>query len=74
MDETIGSSFAILGDDEILKGLDTKAVLLPDVGADWLALHGARAVILRPDRYVFAIARDRSELEAQLRHARLDRQ
>lgn len=74
MDEAIGQRFAVVGDAAILEGLDARAVLLADVGADWLAKHDARAVILRPDRYVFAIARDRRELEAQLRHARLDRQ
>lgn len=69
MDEAIGSRFAVLGDAEILKGVMTPAVLLPGVAADWLAHHDARAVILRPDRYVFALARDRAALEAQLRSA-----
>jgi len=39
-------------------------VLLPGVGLDWLAEHAARAAILRPDRYVFAVARDRATLAA----------
>ena len=65
MDESIGQRFAILGDAETLDGLATQAVLLPGVGSEWLARHGARAVILRPDRYVFALARTRAELDGQ---------
>ena len=37
--------------------------------ADWLAHHEARAVILRPDRYVFALAGDRAALEVLHRSA-----
>ncbi|CAN5674552.1 bifunctional 3-(3-hydroxy-phenyl)propionate/3-hydroxycinnamic acid hydroxylase [soil metagenome] len=69
MDEAIGQRFAILGDAEILAGLQTSAVLLPGVAAEWLARHGSRAVILRPDRYVFALAGDRAALEAHHRSA-----
>jgi 3-(3-hydroxy-phenyl)propionate hydroxylase len=65
MDESIGQRFAILGDAEILDGLATRAALLPGIGSEWLARHGARAVILRPDRYVFALARTRAELDSQ---------
>jgi len=64
MDEAIGPRFAILGDAEILAGLETSAVLLPGVAADWLARHESHAVILRPDRYVFTLAHDRAALEA----------
>src|SRR5262249_34476852 len=64
MDEAIGRRFAIVGDAALLEGLDTRAVLLPGVGVDWLAEHGARAAILRPDRYIFALARSRDELLA----------
>lgn len=64
MDEAIGQRFAVPGDAALLEELRTAAVLLPNVGVDWLAAHGARAAILRPDRYVFALARDRAELEA----------
>ena len=32
----------------------------------WLAAHGAVAVIVRPDRYVFATARDETEIERAL--------
>ena len=45
--------------------LDTaRAVVLPGVGMDWLAEHGARAAILRPDRYIYALVRNRQELLA----------
>jgi len=66
MDEAIGQRFAIPGDAEILAGLDTTATLLPGVASDWLAQHDARAVILRPDRYIFALARNRAELESAI--------
>ena len=64
MDEVIGQRFAIVGDAALLEGLGSSAVLLPGVGLDWLAEHGARAAILRPDRYIFALARNREELIA----------
>jgi 3-(3-hydroxy-phenyl)propionate hydroxylase len=62
MDDAVGPRFAILGEVALLSGLNTDAALLPGVGLDWLAAHGARAVILRPDRYVFALVRSREEL------------
>lgn len=56
MDEAIGQRFAIVGDTVLLEPLRPNAVLLPGVGADWLAQHGLRAALLRPDRYIFAVA------------------
>ena len=68
MDEAIGERFAIVGEASALNGLrQTDAVLLPDVGLDWLVRHKLREVILRPDRYIYAAARDRQELEAAIR-------
>ncbi len=64
MDEAIGARFAVVGDAALLAGLALDVVRLPGVGLDWLARHGVRAAILRPDRYVFAVARDRAELAA----------
>jgi 3-(3-hydroxy-phenyl)propionate hydroxylase len=64
MDEAIGQRFAILGEASLLDDLHADAVLLPDVGRDWLERHELRAAILRPDRYIHAVARDRHELEA----------
>jgi 3-(3-hydroxy-phenyl)propionate hydroxylase len=64
MDEAIGQRFAVLGDPRLLDGLQIDAVLLPGTGLDWLAQHEARAVVLRPDRYIHALAHDRRELEA----------
>lgn len=66
MDDAIGQRFAVVGDAALLEGLETDAAQLPGVGLDWLAHHDARAAILRPDRYVFAAARERCELQAAL--------
>jgi 3-(3-hydroxy-phenyl)propionate hydroxylase len=63
MDEMVGQRFAILGEASLLEGLKTNAVLLADVGLDWLAARHARAAVLRPDRYIFALSRSREELE-----------
>jgi 3-(3-hydroxy-phenyl)propionate hydroxylase len=62
MDDAIGQRFAIVGEAALLDGLETDAVLLPGIGLEWLAAHGVRAAILRPDRYIFAVARDREAL------------
>jgi len=67
MDEAIGQRFAVVGDAALVEGLATEAVVLPGVGTDWLAEHKMGAAILRPDRYVFAVARDRDELDSALR-------
>ena len=40
----------------LLEQLRPDAVLLPGVGQDWLAERDARAALLRPDRYIFAVA------------------
>ena len=56
MDEAIGQRFAIVGETQLLASARPDAVLLPGVGADWLARHGVRAALLRPDRYVFDVA------------------
>jgi len=55
MDEAIGQRFAIVGETALLAHLRPDAVLLPGVGSDWLARHGLRAALLRPDRYVCAV-------------------
>ena len=56
MDDVIGQRFAIVGEPALLEKLRPDAVLLPGVGQDWLAERGARAALLRPDRYIFAVA------------------
>lgn len=66
IDEVIGQRFAVVGDSALVDGLPTKAALLPDVAAEWLAMHGRRAAILRPDRYVFGLADTRPQLETML--------
>lgn len=67
IDETIGRRFAVAGDAVLLDGLPSNITTLADVGRDWLVRHDARAVVLRPDRYVFGLARSRAELDALLR-------
>jgi 3-(3-hydroxy-phenyl)propionate hydroxylase len=56
MDDAIGQHFAIVGETDLLRPLRPDAVLLPGVGQDWLAEKKIRAALLRPDRYVQAVA------------------
>ncbi|HSI01417.1 MAG TPA: FAD-dependent monooxygenase [Reyranella sp.] len=56
MDEAIGQRFAVVGEVGLLARRRPDAVALPGVGADWLARHGLRAALLRPDRYVADVA------------------
>jgi 3-(3-hydroxy-phenyl)propionate hydroxylase len=56
MDEAIGQRFAIVGEPDALTRLRPDAIHLPDVGRDWLALHGVRGALLRPDRYIYAVS------------------
>jgi 3-(3-hydroxy-phenyl)propionate hydroxylase len=67
MDEAIGQRFAVVGDPDVVGNLAAKAAVLPGVGLDWLAGHGTRAALLRPDRYVFGLAQDRAALEGLVR-------
>jgi 3-(3-hydroxy-phenyl)propionate hydroxylase len=69
MDEAIGRRFAIVGDARVVASLKSNAVALPGIGTDWLAQHGARAALLRPDRYIFGLAKDRDGLESLVRSA-----
>jgi len=70
MDEAVGQRFAVVGEAALLEGPGGNMVLLPGIGRDWLEGYGARAAVLRPDRYVFAVARDRPELLAATNAAR----
>jgi len=56
MDEAIGQRFAIVGETALLEHLRPDAVLLPGVGQEWLAEKSIRAALLRPDRYIQAVA------------------
>ena len=56
LDEAIGQRFAIVGEPDTLPRLRPDAIRLPDVGRDWLALHGIRGALLRPDRYIYAVS------------------
>jgi 3-(3-hydroxy-phenyl)propionate hydroxylase len=54
IDEAIGQRFAVVGDAALFA--DRDAVRLDGVGHDWLAERGLRAALLRPDRYIAAVA------------------
>lgn len=56
MDKAIGPRFAVVGETELLAGRRPDAVMLPGVGADWLAQRRLRAALLRPDRYIAEVA------------------
>jgi 3-(3-hydroxy-phenyl)propionate hydroxylase len=56
MDESIGPRFAIVGEVDLLADRRPDAVMLPGVGAEWLAQRGLRAALLRPDRYIADVA------------------
>ena len=40
-----------------------------DLFADWMTRHGAAAVVVRPDRYVYGVARDRGGLNRMVKSA-----
>jgi 3-(3-hydroxy-phenyl)propionate hydroxylase len=56
MDDAIGQRFAIVGDVALLAHLRPDAIRLPGVGKEWLEQHHLRAALLRPDRYIYAVA------------------
>ena len=56
MDEAIGNRFAVVGETPLLADMKPEAVQLPGVGTAWLAARGLRAALLRPDRYIYAVA------------------
>ena len=76
LDEAVGARFAVLGAHAALEGAGAAAALawgalgavqLPDPGGEagaWLASQGLAAVLLRPDRYIFAAACDATALAA----------
>ena len=75
LDDAVGSRFAVLSalpldprfrtsNADGRNGLDLVFIEAPGPEGDgWLAAHGAMAVVVRPDRYVFATARDEAELQ-----------
>ena len=75
LDAAIGLNFAVIGERALLDSVDAGtrarwrelgASVLPDPGgelAEWLRANQARALILRPDRYVLGIAGDAVSLE-----------
>lgn len=75
LDDAIGTRFAVLGDGAVIRAASAgaqarwralDAATLPDASRElsrWLREHGPRALILRPDRYLFGVARDIAGLE-----------
>ena len=75
LDDAIGIRFAVLGDRRAIAAAAPAtrarwerlgAGVLADASrevAAWLAENGARALVLRPDRYVFGLARDAADLD-----------
>jgi 3-(3-hydroxy-phenyl)propionate hydroxylase len=76
LDDATGLRFAVLGDGEAIAAASPAtrerwrrlgAAVLPDASreiATWLGERGALALVLRPDRYVFGLARDAAALDA----------
>jgi 3-(3-hydroxy-phenyl)propionate hydroxylase len=60
----IGGERIVIGSDEAATGEDGIRRLTERgrLFADWMARHGAGAVVVRPDRYVYGIAHDRDGL------------
>jgi len=75
LDEAVGSRFAVLGDAATLAAMsDAARARFRRIGAcvldapgqgvgAWLAEHDARAVVVRPDRYVLGLARSGADLD-----------
>ena len=40
--------------------------------ANWMAAHGAHAVVVRPDRYVYGVATDAAQLKALVERLHMD--
>jgi 3-(3-hydroxy-phenyl)propionate hydroxylase len=73
-DDLLGKGFALLGDirpsdwaQSVLTHLSTYCSLTPEPQiSEWLANISARAVLIRPDRYVLAILNDEEQLDLAL--------
>ena len=65
----IGGERAVISQDDMTGGDHGDVRRLRERGrlfADWMAQHGAAAVVARPDRYVYGIARDADDLNRLL--------
>jgi 3-(3-hydroxy-phenyl)propionate hydroxylase len=79
LDDVVGDRFAVIGPASVLEAAGAQAkhawraldvARVPDPGGDtvaWLRAANAQALVLRPDRYVFALARDAQALDAASR-------
>jgi 3-(3-hydroxy-phenyl)propionate hydroxylase len=72
LDDVVGAEFAILGEPEVLDNVspatkdrwrESGAVVLPGEATTYLAELGAKAIIIRPDRYILGVASSPSQLD-----------
>ncbi|WP_228000484.1 bifunctional 3-(3-hydroxy-phenyl)propionate/3-hydroxycinnamic acid hydroxylase [Nocardia australiensis] len=76
LDDATGYAFVVVGDSDVIAGTDESSralwarlgavVLVTEPGSattEWLQNNGARAAIIRPDRYVYALSADSTELD-----------
>ncbi|WP_119419895.1 bifunctional 3-(3-hydroxy-phenyl)propionate/3-hydroxycinnamic acid hydroxylase MhpA [Desertibaculum subflavum] len=61
LDEAVGNRFAVLGRASSPPGMVAIEKPGPEISA-WLTARDAIAVVLRPDRYIFGVARDQEAL------------
>jgi len=76
LDDLVGYQFLVVGDAAVMAAVDDSVreawarlgwVVIdspPDALAAWLTEHDARAAIIRPDRYTYAVAADAASLSA----------
>ncbi|AGP59193.1 bifunctional 3-(3-hydroxy-phenyl)propionate/3-hydroxycinnamic acid hydroxylase [Streptomyces rapamycinicus] len=79
LDDVSGYGYTVVGTPEVTSAVSADVrqlwrrlgvVIVPETGPavdSWLAGHAAAAAIVRPDRYVFALAADPAELERATR-------
>jgi 3-(3-hydroxy-phenyl)propionate hydroxylase len=75
LDEALGNGFAVVGAAQAIAGvssstrvrwhaLGVSTIERPGAAVeDWLATHGASAVMIRPDRYILGLARTPADLD-----------
>jgi 3-(3-hydroxy-phenyl)propionate hydroxylase len=73
LDDRLGSGFAVVAAEDPRPGMSTRAdaawqrlgarFVVTDALDGWLAAHDARAAVVRPDRYVYAVVRTPGDLD-----------
>jgi 3-(3-hydroxy-phenyl)propionate hydroxylase len=74
-DDLVGPDIAVVARPDVAAAVRAAAyhvavVEMPDSAAEWFTAHRAQAVVLRPDRYVYATAPDAEETQRLLRDLR----